>query len=62
MYMLDYHKAYILTCCQIFTMPTITVYLNDELYDFVKGRASEVIQNALMDYKKKVSKKEKPQI
>jgi len=54
--MLDYHNAYILTCCHIFTMPTITVYLNDELYDFVKGRASEVIQKSLMDYIKKTSK------
>lgn len=62
MYMLYHTYTYKLPLLLIFTMPNLTIYLNDELYDFVKGRASEVIQNALMDYKKKVSKKEKPQI
>jgi hypothetical protein len=34
-------------------MPTITVYLNAEMYDLVKASPSAVIQQALKEYQKK---------
>jgi hypothetical protein len=39
-------------------MPTITVYLDTELYDFVKDSPSAIIQKALREYKGKVEKSE----
>jgi len=30
-------------------MPTITVYLNNELFDFVKDEPSKIIQEALIE-------------
>jgi hypothetical protein len=39
-------------------MPTIQIYLNQELFDFVKKEKSKIIQQALKEYKgKHVSKK-----
>jgi len=42
------------------TMPTITVYLDAELYDFVKASPSAIIQQALKQLKEtqKASKKQ----
>jgi len=34
-------------------MPTITVYLNAELYELVKDSPSAIIQEALKEYKEK---------
>ena len=31
-------------------MPTIQIYLNQELFDFVKNDKSKIIQQALQDY------------
>jgi hypothetical protein len=41
-------------------MPTITVYLDAELYDFVKESPSAIIQQALKEYmqKNEASKKQ----
>ena len=33
-------------------MPTIQIYLNQELFDFVKNNKSKIIQQALKEYKK----------
>lgn len=38
-------------------MPTITIYLNNELFDYVKDEPSKIIQEALIE---SISKK-KPQ-
>jgi hypothetical protein len=40
-------------------MPTITVYLNAELYELVKDSPSAVIQEALREYKEKREKSKK---
>lgn len=34
-------------------MPTIQIYLNQELFDFVKKEKSKIIQQALQEYKHK---------
>jgi len=34
-------------------MPTIQIYLNQELFDFVKKDKSKIIQQALKEYKQK---------
>jgi len=39
-------------------MPTITVYLDAELYDFVKDSPSAIIQKALREHKEKAKQKE----
>jgi len=38
-------------------MPNITIYLNTELYDFVKAKPSTIIQEALKLYISKANKK-----
>jgi metal-responsive CopG/Arc/MetJ family transcriptional regulator len=35
-------------------MPTIQIYLNQELFDFVKKEKSKIIQQALQDYIEKL--------
>jgi len=35
-------------------MPTIQIYLNQELFDFVKKEKSRIIQQALQDYIEKL--------
>jgi len=37
-------------------MPTITIYLDTELYDYVKNSPSAIIQQALREQKEKVEK------
>ena len=32
-------------------MPTIQIYLNQELFDFVKKNKSKIVQQALKEYK-----------
>jgi len=39
-------------------MPTITIYLNIELYDYVKNNPSAIIQQALKERKEKVEKED----
>jgi len=39
-------------------MPTITIYLDTELYDYVKDSPSAIIQQALKEQKGKKEKKE----
>ena len=34
-------------------MPTIQIYLNQELFDFVRKEKSKIIQQALKEYKQK---------
>ena len=34
-------------------MPTIQIYLNQELFDFVKKEKSKIIQQALKEFKEK---------
>jgi len=41
-------------------MPTITVYLDAELYDYVKDSPSAIIQEALKEHKQKAEKVGKP--
>ena len=38
-------------------MPNLTIYLNEELYDYVKKDASKIIQEALKLYKSKTKNK-----
>jgi hypothetical protein len=35
-------------------MPTIQIYLNQELFDFVKADKSKIIQRALIELKEKL--------
>ena len=35
-------------------MPTIQIYLNQELFDFVKADKSKIIQRALIELKQKL--------
>jgi hypothetical protein len=48
------------SCLLLINMPTITVYLDAELYDYVKENPSAIIQRALKHLKedKEVSRKE----
>jgi len=39
-------------------MPTITIYLDTELYDYVKDSPSAIIQQALREHKEKREKRE----
>ena len=34
-------------------MPNLTIYLNDELYSYVRKEASKIIQEALREHKAK---------
>ena len=34
-------------------MPTLQIYLNQELFDFVKKEKSKIVQQALKEYKQK---------
>jgi hypothetical protein len=40
-------------------MPTIQIYLNQELFDFVKKNKSRIIQQALTEYKEKLTAKKR---
>lgn len=37
-------------------MPNLTIYLNADLYEFVKDSASKTIQDALIIYRQEISK------
>ena len=40
-------------------MPTIQIYLNQELFDFVKKDKSKIIQQALKEYKENLANKKR---
>ena len=42
-------------------MPTIQIYLNQELFDFVKADKSKIIQRALIEMKNNLKKQTHPQ-
>jgi len=42
-------------------MPSINIYLNEELFEFVKADKSKIIQKALEDYIKKIQNIQKKQ-
>ena len=47
--MLHYSNAYIVIS-QCKNMPTLTIYLNNELYDKVKNSPSRIVKTALEKY------------
>jgi hypothetical protein len=50
MYILDYTSIYILICPHKSTMPSLQIYLNQRLFDFVRQDKSRIIQQALKEY------------
>ena len=59
--MLQYRYLYI--ACPLLnpTMPPIQVYLNEELFEFVKKNKSKIVQQALKEYKEKLKQLKKQQ-
>ena len=43
----------------IFTMPVINIYLDEELFEFVKKNKSKIIKQALKEYKEKLQHQKK---
>lgn len=42
-------------------MPPVVIYLNNELYEFIKKNKSKICQQALKEYKEKLQEQKKKQ-
>ena len=55
---MSYLYTYIHISPHTITMPSIQIYLDEELFEFVKNDKSKIIQQALKEYKEKHADKE----